>query len=260
MTYIKKKTPEEIKIMAEGGKRLSRVLGRLKKYARPGVGTAELDELAKRWLEETGAEPSFLHYQTGDFSQGYPCSLCISLNREIVHGLAIPNRELREGDLVSLDFGARYEGLYTDMATTFFLGRPPKEIKKLIEVTYGALKRALRVVRPGNHLRDVGRTIEAYVKPFGYGIVRDLFGHGVGYKVHESPRVPNYDDPSLSQILLEPGLCLAIEPMLTLGDSQIETLDDGWTIVTLDRSLSAHAEVTVAVTERGCKVLTPFID
>ena len=260
MNKINLKTKQEIEEMAQGGERLSQVLARLKKHCQPGMSTQELDERAKEWLEELGAEPSFLNYQPGNFGTPYPCSLCVSMNDEIVHGIARPDRKFKQGDLVSLDFGAKYKGLYTDMAITFYLGSAPKEVKKLIKVTYECLKRALRMVRPGNQVADIGKVIEGHAKKHELGVIRDLVGHGVGYAVHEPPRVPNYNDPSLAKISLEPGMCLAIEPMLTLGDYKIKTLSDGWTIVTQDSSLSAHAEVTVAVTDKGCKVLTPFVD
>jgi methionyl aminopeptidase len=219
-----------------------------------------LDELAIKELRERGAEPSFLNYTPAGEKSPYPCGLCVSINQEIVHGLAVPSRTLKDGDLVSLDIGAKYRGLYTDMAVTIYLGRPPKDVKKLMRVTRQALRLAVKVVKPGNELADVGRTIEEYVRRYNFGIVRDLVGHGVGYAVHESPRVPNYNDPTLSDIPLESGMCIAIEPMITMGDYKVKTLADGWTVVTADDTLSAHAEVTVAVTERGHKVITPFID
>lgn len=260
MSSITKKTEAEIKIMAQGGKRLSHVLKRVKGHVRAGMTTEELDKLATRLLHELDAEPSFLNYQPGEFGKPYPSSICVSINDEIVHGIPSAERRFKEGDLVSLDLGAKYKGLYTDMATTFYLGRPTPEIKKLINVTKESLRRAVRVVRPGKPLSEIGKAIESYVKQFNLGIVRDLFGHGVGYKVHEAPRIPNYYDSTLDKVILEPGMCLAIEPMLTLGDYRIKTLSDGWTIVSQDGSLSAHAEVTVAVTGRGNKVLTPFVD
>ncbi|MBU0648627.1 type I methionyl aminopeptidase [Patescibacteria group bacterium] len=260
MSYVTKKTKQEVEIMAQGGARLAKVLARLRGIAKPGAETAELERRAQEWLKELGAEPAFLNYRAGRSGSPYPCSVCVSLNQEIVHGLSVPSRVLKSGDLVSLDFGAKYKGLYTDMAITFYLGRAPKEVKRLIKITYDSLRRAIRVVRPGNNLSDIGKTIESCVAKHKLGIVRDLVGHGVGYAVHEPPRVPNYDDPTLAKIPLEPGMCLAIEPMLTLGDFKIKTLEDGWTVVTKDGSLSAHAEVTVAVTEKGHRILTPFID
>ncbi|MDD4994975.1 MAG: type I methionyl aminopeptidase [Patescibacteria group bacterium] len=260
MAYVTKKSAEEIAILAEGGRILSEALKAIRERAVPGSGTEDLEMFARAELAKRGAEPSFLNYRPSGEREGYPGAICISINEEIVHGLSVPNRVLRKGDLVSLDFGAKYKGLFTDMAVTFYLGRPPQSVRRLIAATRQALRRAVKTVRPGAYLGDIGRTIERHATRYGFGIVRDLTGHGVGYAVHESPRVPNYDDPSLSDILLEPGMCLAIEPMLTMGDHRIKTRPDGWTIVAADGNLSAHAEVTVVVTERGRKVITPFID
>ena len=260
MGYITKKNKEEVALMAEGGRILSDTLRQVVQKAVAGAQTAELDQFATEELRRQGAEPSFLNYKPAGERTAYPCSLCVSINQEVVHGLALPNRTLKEGDIVSLDIGAKYKGLYTDMAVTVFLGKPSKDVKKLISVTREALRRAVKVVKPGNNYSDIGRAIESYVSKYKFGIVRDLVGHGVGYAVHESPRVPNYEDPSMVKVPFEPGMCLAIEPMITLGDYKVNTLGDGWTIVTADNSLSAHSEVTVGVTERGHKVLTPFID
>jgi len=246
--------------MAQGGRILSDVLKKIVASAKPGMETSALDELAINELRQRGAEPSFLNYTPAGEKSPYPCGLCVSINQEIVHGLARPSRKLKENDLVSLDIGAKYKGLYTDMAVTIYLGRPPKEVKKLMKVTRQALRLAVRAVKPGNELAEVGRAIEEYVRRYDFGIVRDLVGHGVGYAVHEAPRVPNYDDPTLAEIPLEPGICIAIEPMITMGDYRVKTLADGWTVVTADNNLSAHAEVTVAVTERGNKIITPYVD
>jgi methionyl aminopeptidase len=259
MAYITKKTNEEVKIMAEGGRILSDTLKKVIAEAKPGSQTAELDSMAKRELESRGAVPSFLNYKPVGERSAYPCSLCVSINQEVVHGLAVPNRVLNEGDLVSFDIGAKYRGLYTDMAATVFLGRPSGQIKKLLKATRQALVLAIKAVKPGNNLTEIGRVIESHASGYNFGVVRDLVGHGVGYAVHEPPRVPNYEDPSLEDIILEPGMCLAIEPMVTLGTHNVKTLADDWTIVTADNSLSAHFEVTVAVTGRGRKVLTPFV-
>lgn len=246
--------------MAEGGHILSDVLRKLVDRTVVGAHTSELDEFAANELRRRGAEPSFLNYRPAGERLAYPCSLCVSINREIVHGLAVPSRQIQNGDLVSLDIGAKYKGLYTDMAVTIFIGKPSKEVKTLINATRQALKRAVKAVRPGNHFSDIGKVIEEYVSKYNFGIVRDLVGHGVGYAVHEAPRVPNYYDSSLDTLPFEPGMCIAIEPMITMGGYKVKTLPDGWTIVTADNSLSAHAEVTVAVTERGHKIITPFID
>lgn len=260
MGYITKKNKEEIEIMAEGGRILSDTLRQLVQRTVVGADTVELDEFAAEELRRRGAEPSFLNYKPVGEQTAYPCSLCVSINNEIVHGLAVPGRILNEGDIVSLDIGAKYMGLYTDMAVTVFLGKPPREVKKLISVTREALRKAVKMVAPGNNYADIGRAIETYVNKYKFGIVRDLVGHGVGYAVHESPRVPNFEDPAMARVPFEPGMCIAIEPMITMGDYKVKTLADNWTIVTADNSLSAHSEVTVAVTGKGHQVLTPYID
>lgn len=259
MAYITKKTEEEIGIMHEGGKILSETLRQVIDRAVPGAETEALDGFAREELRRRGAEPSFLNYQPAGEGAAYPGSLCVSINNEIVHGLAVPSRRLNAGDLVSFDIGAKYKGLYTDMAATVYLGKPPKEIKKLINVTRQSLIKAVKQVKPGNYLNNIGKVIEEYVTNNDFGIVRDLVGHGVGYAVHEPPRVPNYNDETLAQIMLEPGVCLAIEPMVTERDWRVRTLEDEWTAVTVDNGLSAHFEVTVAVTKKGRQVLTPYV-
>ena len=260
MGYITRKTEEELDILLEGGKILSDTLAILRDHTKPGVKASALDETARETLHEKGAEPSFLNYSPAGEKNPYPGSLCVSLNEEIVHGLATDEKVFKEGDLVSLDIGAKYQGLYTDMSVSFYLGKPPREVRRLIAVTRAALRRGVKAVSPGKPLRDIGRSIETYVEKYGFGIVRDLVGHGVGYAVHEAPRIPNYDDPSLADVTMEPGMCFAIEPMITMGTYRVKTLSDGWTIVTADGSLSAHAEVTVAVGSRGRRIITPFID
>jgi len=260
MGYITRKTKSELGVLAEGGKILSDTLKKIQESAKPGVKTSLLDEMAREILRDNDAEPSFLNYSPAGEKDPYPCALCVSVNDEIVHGLALEDKILNEGDIVSLDIGAKYQGLYTDMAVTFYLGKPPREIKRLISVTRNALRRGVKAVCPGKPVRAIGRAIEEYVSKYDFGIVRDLVGHGVGYAVHEAPRIPNYDDSSLEDAIMEPGMCFAIEPMITMGAHKVKTSGDGWAIVTADGSLSAHAEVTVAVTERSNKIITPYID
>jgi len=252
-----KKTIEEIEIMREGGAILSRALEAAAKAVRPGVKLEELDRMATEVIREAGGEPSFLHYKGHKEDTPFPSALCASVNDEIVHGPATRDIELKEGDLIGLDLGCEYKGMFTDMAMTVPVGEISDEAKRLMKVTKDSLYAAIDVVKPGNMIADIGAVVEKTVAPSGFGIVRSLVGHGVGHAVHEDPRIPNFIDPSLAKIKMVEGMCLAIEPMITAGDYQIMTLDDGWTCATADGSLSAHFEVTVVVTEDGYEILTP---
>lgn len=243
--------------MREGGLILSRSLEAAAKAVKPGVKLTELDQAATKAMRRAGGEPSFLHYGGHHDDNPFPSSLCASVNDEIVHGPALRDVELNDGDIVGLDLGCKYKGMYTDMAMTVPVGEISDEAKKLIKVTREALYAALDVVKPGNEIADIGAAIEKYVAPTGFGIVRALVGHGVGHAVHEEPRVPNFIDPTLPKIKMVEGMCLAIEPMITVGDYQITTLEDGWTCATADGSLAAHFEVTVVVTANGFEILTP---
>ncbi len=252
------KTKEEIGILREGGAILSRVLGEVAGYVKPGVTTGELDELAERLMREAGGEPSFKGYCTRKGGSAFPTAICASINHEIVHAPAISGRELRDGDIIGLDMGLKYKGYYTDTAITVGVGKISREAKKLLRVTREALLRAISEVKPGNHISDIGRAIQKHVEGYGFSVVRDLVGHGVGRQVHEDPQVPNYFDPHLKPVELVPGMAIAIEPMVNEGAPEVETLEDGWTIVTADGTLAAHFEATVAVTEKGNEILTPL--
>lgn len=252
------KTPEEIEIMRQGGAILSRVLNDVAARAVPGATTGELDELAEHLMREAGGEPSFKGYKTRSAKSAFPSSLCTSINDEVVHAPATPNRTLKEGDIIGLDIGVRYKGYCTDMAVTVGVGKVSREAKKLLSVTRDALLRGVAAVKPGNFVSDIGKAVQAYVEKNGYSVVRDLVGHGVGQGVHEEPPVPNYFDKHLKPVELRPGLVIAIEPMVNAGDCEVRTLGDGWTIISSDCSLSAHFEVTVVVTENGYEILTPL--
>ncbi len=252
------KTAEEIEIMRQGGAILSRVLGEVVSRAVPGATTCELDEFAERLIREASGEPSFKGYKTRGAKTAFPSTLCTSINDEIVHAPATPSRTLKEGDIIGLDIGARYKGYCTDMAVTIGVGQVSREAKRLTSVTRDSLMRGVSVVKPGNFISDIGKAVQAYVENNGYSVVRDLVGHGVGKGVHEDPPVPNYFDRNLKPVELLPGLVIAIEPMVNVGDCEIRTLGDGWTIVTSDCSLSAHFEMTVAVTDKGYDILTPL--
>jgi methionyl aminopeptidase len=218
---------------------------------RPGVTTDELDAIAERRIRDAGAVPSFLGYR------GFTKTICASVNDEIVHGIPSVERVLREGDLLSLDFGAIYEGFHSDSAVSLFVGgaAPSEEAARLVEVTEACLEAAIARIQPGGRLSDIGHAIESVAEPAGFGIVREYGGHGIGRALHEDPFIQNWG-PAGRGPDLRPGLVVAVEPMLTLGGEETRQLADGWTVVTADGSLSAHFEHTIAVTEDGPEVLT----
>lgn len=253
---IKLKTKQQIKTMREGGKILALVLDQVIKSVKPGIKTDELNELAERLIGEYGARSSFKGYQASWSGTPFPSALCISVNNEVVHGLPIPSRILREGDIVGLDCGLEYKGLYTDMARTVGVGKISAQAQKLIKVTQECLMLGIKQAKVGNVLSDIGRAVAEHAEKNGFSVVKQLVGHGVGFSAHEEPQIPNYFDPHAAKIKIEPGMTLAIEPMVNIGDYPVETLDDGWTIVTADGSLSGHFEHTVAVTERGVEIIT----
>lgn len=246
--------------MRTGGALLSRSLQAAIYAIKVGVMLKELDEIATRTIRQGGGEPSFLGYKSRPTDDPFPCTMCVSVNDEVVHGLGNRSVKLKHGDLVGLDIGCWYEGLCTDMAATVAVGgfeQLPKEQKQLLRTTRESMMAGVQAAKVGGTVRDISRAIEDDVKLHGFGIVRALVGHGVGHKVHEDPRVPNYFAKDLPDMVLPDGICLAIEPMLTLGDWQVKTADDGWTVVTYDGSLAAHFELTIAVTNAGVEVLTP---
>jgi methionyl aminopeptidase len=215
----------------------------------PGVTTAELDGLARERARAAGAVPAFLGYH------GFPAALCISVNDEVVHGIPSEQRVLREGDVVGLDFGVVLDGWYGDSARTVPVGRVSPEAARLLEVTEGALAHAIEAARPGGRLGDLGAAVQAFVEPRGFSVVRDFVGHGIGRQLHEPPAIPNVGTAGSGPVL-RAGMVLAIEPMVNAGGHEVATLDDGWTAVTHDGSLSAHFEHTIAVTEEGPEILT----
>lgn len=246
---LDKKTTLEIKVLREGGKILHTILYDVADKVRPGISGLELNKIAEELIARAGAKPSFKNYR------GFPNSLCVSINKTVVHG--VPNKTpLKEGDIVGLDLGIKYKGLYTDMALTVPVGKISKEAGKLLEVTKKSLEIAISQVGPNKGVEEIGKAIEKFVKPYGYGIVQDLAGHGVGRAVHEDPLIPNYDTGQ-KMAKMFPGLVLAIEPMLIMGgDFRVETVANAWNVDSKDASLSAHFEHTVVVTEDGCEILT----
>ncbi len=229
---------------------MSKIVKAVAKAAQAGVTTLELDQLARKLVDQYKVKPSFLNFG----EPAYPAVLCTSINEGIVH--CIPNKTvLKAGDIISLDCGIWHQGLCTDMAVTVGVGQVSPEAKKLMAVTEKSLNLAIKQIKPGNTLGDIGQAVQSYAESFGYGVVRQLVGHGVGYQVHEEPRIPNYGQAGTGEVLC-PGMVLAIEPMITLGGFEIEVSFNGWDIITKDRSLAAHFEHTVAVTKRGCELLT----
>lgn len=254
------KTPEEIEKLKRGGELLSRTLREIREACVVGASTETLDAIARKRFAEVGGTASFLGYQISKSDPPYPGALCISINDEVVHGLALPNRTINDGDVVGLDIGMWYEGLCTDMATTVLVGDVEPAARPLAEDTRAALVAGLSHIRDGAFVYDIGAAIEDALKPKGYGIVKDLVGHGVGHAVHEEPQIPNYREPRAPKVQLKAGMVIAIEPMVTLGDWRVHMKDDGWTIVTADGSTAAHFEVTVAVTKDGYELITPWPD
>ncbi|MFH1253326.1 MAG: type I methionyl aminopeptidase [Candidatus Uhrbacteria bacterium] len=250
------KTDDEIKIMREGGKILSQALAAAVRAVRPGVGIRELDEIAEASLRAAGAVPSFKGFCGSKEDPPFPSTLCVSIGPEVVHGSADRNIKLKAGEIVSLDIGCEYKGLFTDMAVSVAVGEISPAAKKLMEVTREALFAGVRAVKSGGDVRDISSAVENYIKPHGYGIVMALVGHGVGHAVHESPNIPNFISRKARSFPLKPGMCLAIEPMIAMKSGEVVTADDGWTVITKDGSLAAHFEMTVVVTKKGHEILT----
>lgn len=251
---IKAKTPAEIATLREGGRRLALILHKLASSVKPGVKTADLDKLARDLIKQGGDEASFLNYQPRGAPAPYRFALCVSVNDEVVHGMP-SERILQNGDIASLDLGLKHGGLFTDMAITVPVGEISRGAQELLVATKRALERGIAVAKPGAHVSDIGAAIEAVARKHGYGLVRDLGGHGVGYRVHEEPMIPNYG-PAGEGPIIQPGWVLAIEPMFNLGDWRVKFLTDGYMVKTADGSLSAHFEQTIVITENGSEVLT----
>jgi methionyl aminopeptidase len=242
------KTPEEIKIMADGGKILAGIMRHLQKEVRHGIKTKELDGLAEALILKSGARPSFKGYQ------GFPATLCISVNDELVH--AVPSeRMLREGDIVSLDLGLIWKGFHLDMAVTVPVGKVSYEAKRLLRITKKAMKLGIKKAKPGNTIGDIGNTIQRYAESQGYNVARDLVGHGIGRDLHEDPLIPNFGKRKEGMELLE-GMVICIEPMIMIGDWKLKKCPDGFGYRTADGSLSAHFEHTIAITKNGGIILT----
>jgi len=242
------KTENEIKIIRESGRILATVLKEVEKQVKPGITTIELDRAAEALILKHKAKPGFKGYN------GFPYSLCTSVNEEIVHSLP-SDRVLKEGDIIGLDLGVLYKEYYSDMAVSVPVGKVSFEAKRLIQVTKKALKRGIKKAKIGNTTGDIGNTIQRYVEGQGYGIVRDLCGHGIGKDLHEDPKIPNFGKRNSGEKLVE-GMVICIEPMVTMGDWRLKKADDGYGYSTKDNSLTAHFEHTIAITKKGPQILT----
>ena len=243
------KSAREIALMRESCRLLEIVHDELGKAIRPGMSTMDIDRMGEKLIREMGCIPNFKDYN------GYPASICVSVNDEVVHGIPSEDHILMEGDIVSLDAGLIYKGYHSDAARTYGVGNISKEAQKLIDVTRQSFFEGIKMAKAGNHLYDISNAIDDYVSSFGYGIVRDLVGHGIGTSLHEDPQIPNFRQRRRG-IKLVPGMTLAIEPMINMGRADVEWLDDDWTVVTEDGSLSAHYENTVLITEGEPEILT----
>lgn len=243
------KSPKEIEKMRKAGHLLEQVHNELAKMIRPGVSTWEIDREGEKIIRSLGCIPNFLNYN------GFPASFCTSINDEVVHGIPSKERILQEGDIISLDAGLIYEGYHSDAARTYGVGEISKEAQKLIDVTRESFFEGIKYAKAGHHLHEISAAIGAYAEKFGYGVVRDLVGHGIGTSLHEDPQIPNFAQRRRG-IRLQPGMTLAIEPMINMGRADVCWLDDDWTVVTEDGMLSAHYENTVLITEGEPELLT----
>jgi methionyl aminopeptidase len=246
---ISLKSIQELNLMRKAGGITAQILEEMVEMAKPGISTGDLNEYAERRIEELGAKPAFKGYQ------GFPASVCISLNDEVVHGIPSSKRVLKDGDIVSLDFGVIYQGWFGDSARTVAVGKVKPEVQKLVDTTREGLYKGIEQCREGNRVFDIGHAVQNYVEGFGFSVVREFVGHGIGRALHEDPQVPNYG-PKGKGLQLKVGMVLAIEPMINAGSHEVKVLSDGWTAVTVDRSLSAHFEHTVAITPKGPEILT----
>lgn len=247
------KSAREIEYMREAGKMLADVHARLGEFIRPGISTLDIDTLGEKLIRDHGCIPNFLNYN------GYPASICVSANDEVVHGIPRADRVLQEGDIVSLDAGLIYKGYHSDAARTYAVGKISEEAARLIAVTRQSFFEGIKAAKAGGHLHDISSAIDDYISGFGYGIVRDLVGHGIGSHLHEDPQIPNFRQKRRG-VRLQAGMTLAVEPMINSGGWPVEWLSDGWTVVTKDGSLSAHYENTILITDGEPEILTLFED
>jgi methionyl aminopeptidase len=238
----------EIGIIRQAGQIVALTLGILKEHVKAGVKTIDLDSIAEETIRKHGGEPAFKNYK------GFPATICASINEGVVHGIP-SRRKLKDGEIISIDVGVKYKEYYADAATTVAVGEISEEAGKLIKITEEALLKGIDKARPGNRLSDISNEVQTLVEAGGFSVVRAFVGHGIGTKIHEEPEIPNYGKPNRGP-RLEPGMILAIEPMVNAGTYDVEVMDDGWTVLTKDRKLSAHFEHTIAVRKEGPEILT----
>lgn len=243
------KTARELSVMREACRISAQALELIGKAIEPGITTAELDRLAEKFILSQGAVPNFKNYH------GYPATACISINNEVIHGIPTGKRKLKEGDIVSVDLGALFDGYHGDNAATFACGDISDEAQRLINATRESLYEGIKMARAGGRVGDISNAIQSYVEARGYSVVRDFVGHGVGTSLHEAPEVPNFGTAGRG-VRLMPGMTLAIEPMINVGTHEVKVMPDGWTVLTKDGSLSAHFEHTVAITPEGPQIMT----
>lgn len=245
------KSSREIELMRESNKRIAEVHKAMEELIKPGITTWELDEFAEKMIKKMGCVPNFKNYN------GYPATVCCSVNEEVVHGIPSKSRVLQVGDIISLDMGLIYKGYHSDAARTHAVGKISSEVQKLMDVTRQSFFEGIKYALPGHHLHEISNAIDDYVSQFGYGIVYDLTGHGIGRELHESPEIPNFRQRTRGP-KLRPGMTLAIEPMITMGRPDVAWLDDDWTVVTEDGSWAAHYENTILITEGEPEILTLY--
>src|SRR5690554_4937377 len=246
---IKIKSKREIALMREAGIKLAELRELLAKLIKPGVSTGELNDIAEKFLLDNNLTSPFKNHN------GFPASICTSVNEEVVHGIPKHSIILREGDIISIDLGINYQGYYADSAWTYPVGKISNELQQLLEVTEKALYEGLKLVKPGNHISDISNAIEQFIKPYGYGVVEDFTGHGIGTSLHEEPMIPNFGKPNKGPVI-QPGMTFCVEPMINLGTKNVMILSDNWTTITTDKKHSAHFEHTIVVTEEGYEILT----
>ena len=246
---IIKKSTREIGLMREAGRIVALAHQEVQKHIKPGISTLELDRIVEQVIRANGATPSFKGYN------GFPGSICASINEVVVHGIPKATTILKDGDIIAIDIGACYKGYHGDSAWSYYVGKINPNDEKLMNVTKEALYKGLEQAKPGNRLGDISAAIGKYAKSYGYGVVEEFTGHGVGRNLHEDPAIPNYGIPNTGP-LLQPGMTLAIEPMINAGTKKVKILSDGWTTITSDRKKSAHFEHTILITDDGCEILT----
>ena len=250
------KTEDEINLMRKANQLVGSTLAELGKHIKPGVTTLQLDKIAEEFIRDHGASPTFKNFPN-PYGGPFPASICTSVNEVVVHGIPSKDTVLKDGDIISIDCGTLLDGYCGDSAYTFCVGEVKPEVKQLLKVTRDSLYKGIEQAVAGNHVGDIGSAIQDYCEGFGYGVVRELTGHGIGREMHEAPQIPNYGSRG-NGVMLKAGMCIAIEPMITMGDRKIWMLPDKWSIVTRDNQLAAHFEHTIAIRKGKAEILSTF--